>query len=1103
LDGAVTAAREHGVAGTDDGDPDGDLVERTVALARAMMDEADRSTSRSERRRSERLGRLLADAQGRAFLLALTDEVLRAATPHGRVRRLAGLAEQPPRALGMLDRIGLRAGAVAGRWSPRLVAELVERRVRHETSGLIVRAEEPALTRHLARRRRDDMATNVNPLGEAILSDDEADRRFAQLLRYAARDDVGYVSVKVSSIVAGIDVVAFEHDVERIAARLAELYAHARRHRVFVNLDMEEVRDLALTVAAFTAALDEPELVDVDAGIVLQAYLPDSHGAARQLCEWAVRRRAAGGGRLKVRVVKGANLAMELVEAELAGWPAAPYPTKADVDASYKLLLDELLECGRDARVRVGVATHNVFDVAWALTRRAVDPDADRIELEMLEGMAPALARTARRHAGHLLLYTPIVRDDEYEASLAYLARRLDENASPENFLHALLTASTGRDVIDGEAARFRRSVVDRHAVATTPRRTMDRTAAAPPTDPTALAAPSGFVNEPDTDFTIAVNRDWVRAALADYRQTEPPAIATTTADIDAAVARAVRGASDWAATTVAMRRAVLAAAADVAAAERGSTIALMSHTAAKTVREGDVEVSEAIDFARYAAATAGLLDELAADGLDVAPAGVVLVAAPWNFPYAIPWGGVVGALAAGNAVLLKPAPEAVDAGARIVDQLHRAGVPADVVRLVVCPDGDVGLSLVTHPDVDRVVLTGSIETARMFLDRARRLHLTAETSGKNAIVVTASADLDDAIRDIVRSAFGHAGQKCSAASLVIAEDEVLDHTTFLPRLAAAVRSLRVGPATDVATQMGPLITPPGEKLRRGLTALEAGERWIVEPRPLDGSGRLWSPGLRAGVAPGSWFHVTECFGPVLGVMRAADLTEAIELQNGTPFGLTAGLHALDPGEIEQWIDAVRAGNLYVNRHITGAIVQRQPFGGWKASRVGDGPKPGGPDWVRSFADVGRGRWRPDPTSIEHWWRTWFSREHDPTGLRAESNVLRYRPLDGVVVRHDAGDAGDGIALATLRRAAELTGTPVTWSGPDESEEALVRRLASSGAERLRVVAPCGDGLLAAAHAAGVAVDTTPVTGHGRIELPCWLKEQAVSRTMHRHGRLV
>ena len=380
---------------------------------------------------------------------------------------------------------------------------------------------------------------------------------------------------------------------------------------------------------------------------------------------------------------------------------------------------------------------------------------------------------------------------------------------------------------------------------------------------------------------------------------------------------------------------------------------------------------------------------------------------------------------------------------------MHAAGVPPDVVQLVRCPDDAVGRHLVMHEGVDTVVLTGAYETAQMFLDWKPQLRLIAETSGKNALVITGAADVDLAIRDLVRSAFGHSGQKCSAASLAIIEASVHDDERFLTRLADAVRSVRVGAATDLATMMGPVIQPPAGKLRRALTELDPGERWLVEPKLLDRSatsdGVLWSPGVKLGVRPGSWFHRTECFGPVLGVMRARDLDDALGLQNAPEFGLTGGLHSLDPDEIAHWTERVEVGNAYVNRHTTGAIVQRQPFGGWKHSSIGPGAKTGGPNDILRFV-------RFDAWSLAGPLDPGVLVAHDLAGLRAEQNLLRYRPLDKVVVRATATTTAHERRI--VEEAARLTRVGVEIVDAREPDDALARRIGASGAQRLRKLGP-------------------------------------------------
>jgi RHH-type proline utilization regulon transcriptional repressor/proline dehydrogenase/delta 1-pyrroline-5-carboxylate dehydrogenase len=1079
-----------------------EVVAEAVRTAEDILRAAAADTTSAERRRARRLGRLLADDDGRELLFTLTDEVLRTPGAARAMEQLRALVRRGlPLALPIADRVALRAAALGSHLAPGPVAAVVRQRIRAETRGVIVPAAEPAFTRHVARRRREGFTTNVNLLGEAILGDDEADERLRQLLARMERPDVDYVSVKISALCANLDVLAFDAEVERISARLRTIYraAAAAQPVVFVNLDMEEYRDLHLTVGAFVNVLDEPEFAALPAGIVLQAYLPDSHAVAAHLVAWAGRRHATGGGRVKVRLVKGANLAMEHVDAELGGWAPAPYATKAEVDASYKCLLDALVQ-GVRRGVTVGVGSHNLFDVGWALARRRREDLDEAIGIEMLEGMAPPQARATKDAAGTLLLYTPVVTAEDFAASIAYLSRRLDENAGPQNFLRSLFTITPDSPAWAAEQARFERAVVDRRTVSTRPRRTQDR-----PTERYDVDADPPFANEPDTDFTVAANRRWVAEHLAHGRPAELPALIDRTDGIDDVVARARAGFERWRALTSIDRRAVLARAIAHLAAGRGRTIAVMAHETGKTVREGDPEVSEAVDFTRWAIHCTRELDDLAADGVDAEPLGVVLVAGPWNFPLAIPCNGVVAALAAGNAVLLKPAPEAVATAVEIVRHLHAAGVPTDVLQLVRCRDDDVGRHLVTHDGVDGVVLTGSYETAQLFLGWKPSLHLLAETSGKNSLVITQTADLDLALHDLVRSAFGHAGQKCSAASLAVVEGQLYDDPAFHRRLADAVRSLRVGPATELTTMVGPVITRPAGKLARALTRLDPGERWLVEPRRLDAEadGRLWAPGVRVGVEPGSWFHHTECFGPVLGVMRADDLDHAIAIQNAVTFGLTGGIHALDAEEIEHWLDRVEVGNAYVNRHTTGAIVGRQPFGGWKRSSIGRGAKTGGPGDVGRFVRFGRRGPRPTLEDAAHsyqrWWQERFGIETDRSGLRAESNVLRYRPVGRVLVRTGRDTADDDVA--SLRRAAAVAGVAVEVVDPDRTDDEVAARL--PGVDRLRLLTAATDALRAAAHRADVAVDETAITHDGRVELPCWLREQAISRTRHRHGRVV
>ena len=658
-----------------------------------------------------------------------------------------------------------------------------------------------------------------------------------------------------------------------------------------------------------------------------------------------------------------------------------------------------------------------------------------------------------------MLLYTPVVTDEDFAASIAYLSRRLDENAGPENFLRSLFTITPGSPVWDAERAPVRgRRRRPRGRSSRTPRRTQDRRSEQRRFDPDAP-----FANEPDTDFTQAANRAWIAEHLRDGPAGRAPA-----ARHDDGRHRRRRRAGPRAALRGGGRRprpngaAALARVAEVMAADRGRTLAVMAHETGKTVREGDPEVSEAIDFASWAAASTRELDDLAADGVAADPLGVVLVAGPWNFPTAIPANGVVAALAAGNAVILKPAPEAVATAVELVRHVHEAGVPDDVVQLVRCPDDDVGRHLVTHPGVDGVVLTGSYDTARLFLGWRPTSRLLAETSGKNALV-----DQPDGRRRPRPARPRPLGVRPRRAEVLGGEPG--------DRRGAAVRRPGV-PAPPRRRRAQPPRRPgdrarrrwsarssaqPSGPLARALTQLDDGESWLVEPRPLDDERPAVVAGRAARRAPGSWFHQTECFGPVLGVMRADDLDHAIELQNAVDYGLTGGLHSLDEREIERWLDRVEVGNAYVNRHTTGAIVRRQPFGGWKRSSVGRGAKTGGPDDINRFVTFRprRGADEARRRVVRAVVGASGSARDRPQGLRSEANVLRYRPVAGVIVRA-SGRTRRPRTWRRSARAAAVAGVPmdgVRTAGRAPRSSRTRRaggRIASTGVERLRAAHP-------------------------------------------------
>ena len=1062
------------------------VVEEAVALAESLLDESLQVMTRAEAVQMKRVGQLVQSPQAKSLSMLMTDRLFRSRTAERTARGWRAVLGRVGigKGFGLWDRLQFRLGAAASKYLPAMVMDMVRKRLRREARNVILSAEEPSLTDHLASRWRDGVGLNLNQLGEAVLGEEEAVNRLESLLALLGRPDVDYVSVKVSAIFSQINLVAPETTLEAIKGRLRRLYRAALPERKFVNLDMEEYRDLALTVAAFCEVLSEPEFKQLSAGLVLQAYLPDSIAAQQELTTWAQDRVAGGGERIKVRIVKGANLAMEAVEAELHEWNPAFHRSKHDTDAAFRRMLEFACRPENTKAVRIGVASHNLFDIALALVLRSRHGVEEAVGIEMLEGMAAPQSRVVHERAGELLVYAPIVNDADFGSALAYLIRRLDENTSPGNFLASLFSLKPDSREWEEQKERFRAGWEHRHEVDSTSRR---------------LGLPEppdrGFRNEPDSDWTQVRHHRALAAAEVSF-------VAPPEADVCSVnQALVVAGASQegWMAAGPAMRAGVLRACGDRLASMRFEGIALLREEGKKAILEADTEISEAIDFCRYYARSG-----MDPQGVRSEPLGTVVVATPWNFPMAIPCGGVVSALMAGNAVILKPSSQSARIGWWLVQQLWKAGVPRGVLQFVLPSDRPAARALIGDERTNAVILTGAYETARMFQSWRPSLRLFAETSGKNALVISALADTELAIRDLVKSAFGHSGQKCSAASLGILEAEVYDDEVFRRQLCDAAASLKVGPSSDPASIVTPVILEPDEKLERALTQLDEGEEWLLEPTVSETDPLLWSPGIKIGVTRGSWFHLNECFGPVLGLMRAGNLDEAVSLQNDVDYGLTAGIHSLDETEITRWKAKVQAGNLYINRGITGAIVQRQPFGGWKKSSIGPGAKAGGPNYVNLFRrciDL-------EPVSVDQArqdyqqaWDTHFKIEHDPTGLRCESNVLRYRPSHGVVLRLTEKDEG---SENLARLAATITGTPVTVSrASEESEEEFVRRLPQLATtnEFIRTVAgPPGDIVLAACYEAGLNWIDAPMSSSGRLELTRWTREQSVSETMHRYG---
>lgn len=1125
------------------------VVEAAAQRARTWLtvteDKHDAST--------EQLAALLRDEDGVAFTMDFVDRVMRPEDDKVAADALQAITEKfDPAFLGRFNGLLIGMGGFFGPILPNLVMPLARMRMRQMVGHLVLDAESDKLNKTLAKAAESGEQLNLNLLGEAVLGEDEARSRAERTLALIRNPLVTYVSVKASSMVAQLNPWDIEGSLKRLKKRLLPLYDEAakRSPNVFINLDMEEYHDLHLTIRLFKELLSEPRFKDLETGIVLQAYLPDTFDSLVELADFALERVAAGGAPIKIRFVKGANLSMEHVQGEVHGWPAATYLTKDEVDANYYRLLDYILRPEFKDAVRIGVATHNLYTAGMAYELGKKRGVLSMMDSEMLQGMSPSQQAAVREMFGNQILYTPVVHMEDFDVAVSYLVRRLEENSAEQNFLYALFApdeaGEEGLTPLQKQEQAFRRAVANRWDVFAGPRREQDRR-----TEEDGRQAPTigRFVNEPDTDPALQPNRIWALDALDNDPGEHGIEEVTDPDTVNQAVAKAQELGAKWGAQTGDQRAEVLESIGDELARNRGKLISVAAYEANKTVTQTDPEVSEAIDFSVYYAHSARMLDSARSK---FTPHEVTVVTPPWNFPIAIPTGGMMAALAAGSAVIIKPAPQVVHCAKVVVEAIHTAleahGWDKDLVQLVFTDEGDAGKTLMSHEDVDNVILTGASDTGQLFRSWRPEMNLSAETSGKNALIITPAADPDLAIADLYDSAFGHSGQKCSAASLVIFVGAAGKSDRLRNQLLDAVRTLKVGPGFEVETTMNGLVEPPSDKLLRGLTQLDPGEKWLIKPEKLNEEGTLWSPGVRDNVQPGSWYHLNECFGPVLGIMHAETLEEAIEWQNSTGYGLTGGIHSLDDAELRYWIDNVEVGNAYVNRGITGAIVQRQSFGGWKKSVMGPGAKAGGPNYVAQFGTWEDGELTPVDVDITPnitkalqgltdraasklgedniawlWraaeldqlaWQSEFSREHDRTGLIAEANIFRYRPLlDVLRIRVNSGYQLRDVVRQKL--AALITGAEIRISAPAEIAAELsdagisvisqdtaefAAEVAHAESARIRALGEVEPEVYEAAVKSNSVVLAQPVLADGRRELLPYLLEQAVTVTMHRFG---
>lgn len=1161
------------------------MIQKSIALAEELQSKIEQNLSTSERQFHAKMQKLLNNPKNKVMLIELLDRSFRCKDKKASFE----LIEHTLNKFGIADffsafeKFLLFSFLNFGKLSPNLSVPFFISHLRNDTKAMVLDADENFLAPHITKRKNEQNITlNVNLIGEEVLGEAESKYRMQKYEEALKSSYITYISIKITTIFSQINIIDFDYSKDEVVKRLDTLYALALEEQnrqgvsKFINLDMEEFRDLELTVAAFMESVGK---FDIKAGIVLQAYIPDSYEYLKKLLAFSKERVLKGMQPIKIRFVKGANMESEETIASQRGWELPTFERKIDTDSNYNKMLDLVLEDENYKYINVGIASHNIFEIAYAYTRIKEAGASESFTFEMLEGMSLQCSyELSKMH--DLILYAPVCDEAHFNNAIAYLVRRLDENTSEDNFMRYFFNLKVGSKEWEEQKSLFLNALEGIKTLDNTTHRKQDRTKTQ--NVPSSYTTKT-FTNESDTDFILSQNRLWAQNIKAKYENLSDYDVYPVAGELDFTQADLntlevkdkiahrtigtayLAGENELKAALKVAKNSnftqkssdeiygILAKVAKLMRERRGDLIGLAALETGKTFLEIDPEVSEAIDFVEFYPHSLETLKKQNPN-TTFKPKGIGVTIAPWNFPVGISVGTIAAPLAAGNVVLYKPSSLSMLTGYKLCECFWDAGIPRDALIFLPAKGSDISKYILSDEAVKFSILTGGEDTAYAMLEANPTLLLSAETGGKNATIVSKFADRDSAVKNIIHSAFSNSGQKCSATSLLVLEDEVYEDEEFKKALVDAAASLAVGSPFVFKNKLGALCDKPSEKLIKAINELEAGEEWALKPQFIDDNAHLMTPGIKYGVKKGAFTHMNELFAPLLSVIRAKDLKEAIELVNATGYGLTAGFESLDEREWEYFHTHIEAGNIYINKPTTGAIVLRQPFGGVKKSAIGFGRKVGIYNYITQFMDIEAkadtnlldsplanaleklSKASDESTqatlanatlmakSYAYHYKHEFSVARDYVNIRGEDNLFSYTRIKNLAFRvceqdslqdilgviigcHTLGlsplvsyDSTQSSIIKELKKICKAVDLGADFV--EENEEQFIAKISKFERIRYHAKADKNNPLYqAAAKEAKIIIRDKPLL-NGRFELLFYHNEKALSVSYHRYGNL-
>lgn len=1104
-------------------------AEKSLLLASLIMKEALSLQTKKEKVFLKHINKSALNTNQRAFIINLIDIAFRTRNKKKLAKKIYELIlqYQIPRNLYLSQRIKFFIFRFLGKNLKTLLAPMLKKLIKKFFEYSILFDEGDKLKNFL---KENSDTLDIGAIKDEALGENDANMFRDYYIKLAKDPSIERISIKISTICSKR---SYELRRKQSLENIKKILENAKATKKKVSFHMESSKQLPLSIDIFKALLKDPSLLKLELGITLQSYLPQSFTLLKEIVECAKIRVRDGGSPIRIYLVKGAYLSLEKVTASKNNWPQAPFLTKEKTDANFKKMLLFASEIENVKYARLVIATHNVFDIAFALIVREENGASEYMEFQFFDKrtkyIRDAVAKVAKNS---IVTYKAIIRTEDINSIVNYLFRRIDEFAGSQNFLHHIYKLSPNDPIWDLLKDNFLKSISIIDKIKEVPRNIKHRK----------LSLSHGiyehFDNEEKTDFSHPSALSWQKKIISMSKNSPSNFKHNTKEEIDEMIDISSAFQKSWKDVPIERRIEFIKNASKIFRERRDLLIFSVMQDTNKTIKESDGEVTNAIDLMDYYCMR--FLKLLKMKDLLFIPKGLVYIIASRAFPCSAPVGRIAASLLTGNTAIFKPALECISTAKLITEIFYEASIPKESLKLIICDDM-LSKTLTKNKKISLSLLVGKSDTVYEFI-KDNPIDLSASCEGSNAMIISSFADKDLAIKNLVESAFSSGGQRYCSCSLAILEKDVYDDPNFKERLIDATLNLSVGSNFDLKTDIGPHIREATDEEMEELTTLKEGERWLLKPKDMNNRLLLF-PSIKL-LKKDNLFKKRFLPIPLLYLVRAKNLSHAIAIANSSPYGLSVGLQSLDEGEHIK-CQKIEVGNININRAMTDLSIRRQAPGGCKRSVYGLGFKGGGPNFLLHCLDIEQGSLPKEKKPVADkvnaltdlledieltaeelglwyvsianyaYWQKILKDLRDPSKIVGEDNFLTYLPYGSMTLRiekkcHPLDVLRILAAAVTVNLNLEVSlfedprwkKLKYLFQIKEEDEKDFLKRIEEGKIKRIRMASKASDLIKKTAHSAFLFVNDRKVLANGRYELLNYLREVAISYDYHRNGML-